>query len=137
MLTVKEIMTLSPLTIEPGQPIKEARKKMASIACEHLPVLSGGQLVGVVSDRDILYVYGRGFENSTEVLVGDVMIAEVFKVDSDAPIEEAVKLMLEKNIGSLLVTEYGKLIGILTQTDIMKLFLKDRNQQLGSKNIAA
>ena len=123
-LLIKSFMTKTPHSIEPGQKLMEAKKRMMKYGCEHLPVLSGRQIVGVISDRDILFVNSLNQNHQDEsITVGDVMITEVFTVDENTSVAEVIKIMLEKNIGSMLITKKDELSGIFTATDMGAAFL--------------
>jgi acetoin utilization protein AcuB len=128
-LIIKDYMTPTPHSIEPGQSLDEAKRRMIRLGCEHLPVLSGRQIVGVISDRDILFVRSLQNEDARESIqeankVGDVMITEVFTMDETCTVVEVASAMLEKNIGSMLLTRSGELTGIFTATDLIKVLLE-------------
>ena len=133
-LKISDYMTKTPNSIEPHQTISEARKRMKKLGCEHLPVLSGGQIVGIISDRDILFVCGRQSEEDSEIWVGDVMITQVIKLDVSTSLNEVVNTMLANKIGSVLLTKSGKLEGIFTETDALGLLAE---LTVGAKKLAA
>jgi len=119
---VGHYMTKAPHSIEPNQSAADAKEKMIELGCKHLPVLSGGNVVGILSDRDLL---AAGYQTKTElksVKVGEVMIEEVIQLDQDASIADVVKKMKQNKVGSILITENKKLLGIFTETDAIDLF---------------
>ena len=78
--------------------------------------------MGILSDRDLL---AAGYQTKTElksVKVGEVMIEEVIQLDQDASIADVVKKMKQNKVGSILITDNKKLLGIFTETDAIDLF---------------
>jgi len=114
-------------------PVDEARALMQQHRIRHLPVLENGQLVGIVSDRDIrlvlpspatsLSVYEIGYLLA-RLTVGEIMTYFPVTIGADRLVAEAVKRMLAYKIGALPVVEKGKLIGILTRTNLLQAFLQ-------------
>ena len=95
----------------------------------HLPVLDGSEVVGVLSQRDLFrsvmgaalaYGMGRPQEILRTLEVGDVMTVPAVTIGPEAPVQEAARAMEEKRIGCLPVIEGGRLVGILTDTDILR-----------------
>lgn len=128
-MTVGERMTPQPVTAAPGDTLQRVRERMASRKVRHLPVVDGGQLVGVITDRDIRQSMpspqiinepdeARSF--LTMVKVEEVMIRNVVTVEPGTAIERAARLFLERGIGCLPVVADGQLAGILTQTDMLR-----------------
>jgi acetoin utilization protein AcuB len=99
----------------------------------HLPVLEDGRLVGIVSDRDIrlvlpspatsLSVYEIGYL-LTRLTVGEIMTYFPVTIGADRLMDEAVKRMLAYKVDALPVVEHGKLIGIVTRTNLLQAFLQ-------------
>jgi acetoin utilization protein AcuB len=113
--TVREVMTPSPVTAEPGTSADDAVRLMKEIGCRHLPVLDGGRLVGVVSSKDV------GCECSKQRTVGDVMSREVLTAAPGDTIELAAAKMAVAKVDCLPVVEGGQLVGILTTYDVLDL----------------
>jgi acetoin utilization protein AcuB len=125
MLLVKDSMTREVVTLSPQTAAGEALALCRERRIRHLPVLDGGRLVGIVSDRDLrsatpaLGDPARA-EALGRILVHDVMAREVATIHPDDPIEEAANAMREKKIGCLPVVEDGTLLGIVTSSDVME-----------------
>lgn len=119
--TIRDTMTPSPKTIEPGTTVQEAARTMKSEDIGSLPIVEGDQLVGVVTDRDLaIRVLAEG--RSGETTVGEVASKDVVTIDPQQTLEEAVRLMAEHQLRRLpVVEEDGKLVGILAQADIAQL----------------
>jgi acetoin utilization protein AcuB len=112
-------MTKNPVTIGADELLSDARDKMTAGGFRRLPVMSQGKLVGIITDRD-LRAHG-GFLERTKVngIVGDRLIT----VRPSATLEEAAQRLLSHKIGGLPVVEEGRLVGIITTSDILKAFL--------------
>jgi acetoin utilization protein AcuB len=119
---IKMVMTASPMTVEHSDSVLKAQQLMSERRFRHLPVMKNGELVGILSDRDInlALVANHGMVTSDGLLVEDVCTLDAFQVDVNAPLDEVVIEMGEKQIGSVLVTDGGRLAGIFTATDACK-----------------
>jgi acetoin utilization protein AcuB len=116
---IKSVMTPFPLSVGVEAPLLDARRMMLEHRVHHLPVTRGGELVGIVTDRDIKLILGPEFDypNPRELKVDDAYMAEPYTVDLDTPLADVVTTMAERHIGATLVTRHGKLAGIFTATD--------------------
>lgn len=116
----REVVTLRPDTTAEEALALSRRKRI-----RHFPVVEGGTLVGIVSDRDlrsatpVLGEPGRAAALK-EILVSEVMSSEPVTANPRDPIELAADVMREKQISCLPVVENGNLVGIVTSTDMMK-----------------
>ena len=106
------------IAINPDISIREASKVMSQHNIGSLLVLDDEKLVGILTERDVLNLVARG-ENLDEVKVKDVMSRDVITIESDKKIEDAVDLMLKHKIKKLPVMESGKIVGIITTSDII------------------
>jgi acetoin utilization protein AcuB len=116
---IKSQMTAFPLSIDLQAPLLEARRVMLEHHVHHLPVTSRGELVGIVTDRDIKLILGPEFDypNPRELRIEDAYMPEPYTVELDTPLADVVTTMAERHIGAALVTRHGKLAGIFTATD--------------------
>ncbi len=132
-MRISEWMTTAPITVSPTTPVSEARELMHRKRIRHLLVLEGGRLLGIITDRDIrltlpspatsLSVWEVNYL-LTKLTVGEVMTKHVITTGPERPVSEAVGLMLVHKIGALPVTEEGRLVGIITETDLLRAFAK-------------
>ncbi len=119
--TVGAWMTPQPHTIGEDQSLIAARERMHHWRVRHLPVLHGGHLVGVVSERDIALVEALQGVDIGQVRVDEAMSADPWTVESDATLTEVAAAMAEQRIGTAIVVE-GKdqVVGVFTTTDALR-----------------
>jgi acetoin utilization protein AcuB len=132
-MKVRELMTGALITVSPEIGIFEARQTMLKERIRHLLVKEGGRLVGIVTDRDIrLNLPSQATSLSvwevnhllSRLTVGEVMTKGVIITGPDQEARAAARLMLEHKIGALPVLDDGHLVGILTETDILRAFAR-------------
>lgn len=133
-MLVGERMTKRPITTHPGTPIDDALKLMRESKIRRLPVLDkDGKLVGIVTEKDLLYVSpspatSLGIHEIhyliSRIKVGDVMAKDVITVTEYTPLEEAARIMFDNKIGSLPVMRDGRLVGIITESNLFRIFLE-------------
>ncbi len=116
---VRSVMTPSPHTIGAEQTLATAHKMMRSIGIRHLPVLHGGKLVGMVTERDLHLIETLRETNIDEVKVEEAMTPEPFVADAESPLWEVARSMAAKRYGSAVVTEHGTVVGIFTAVDAL------------------
>lgn len=123
-MLVRECMTPNPIAVRPESDPLAAMALLKSGGFRHLPVLgANGALVGILNRADLELFLSRA--GSPGVIkrqhrVEQVMRREVVSVSPECPLEEAASLMVKHKIGSLPVVEEGRLVGIITETDIFK-----------------
>lgn len=125
MLLVEDSMNREVETLSPDATAGEALALCREKRIRHLPVLDGGRLVGIVSDRDLRSATpALGDPARAEALrgipVSEVMARDVATARPDDPIDGAANTMREKKIGCLPVIEDGRLVGIVTSSDVME-----------------
>ena len=133
-MIVRELMTGAVITAPPWMPILEARNLMVKERIRHLPVRApGGKLLGMITDRDIrLNLPSQATSLSVweinhllaKLTLDEVMTQAVITVGPDRPASEAARLMVEHQIGALPVEDGGCLVGIVTETDLLRAFIR-------------
>ena len=121
-LTVRDIMATDLVTVGPEGTARQAYKLMRDRKIRHLPVLAGGRLVGILSDRDLRPVLlSPGLARAR---VEEIMSEELTTIAPGASVEEAASLLVVKKIGCLPVVEEERLIGIVTETDLLAVLVE-------------
>ncbi len=122
---IADYMTPTPHTVGSEQTITFAQKLMQKHGIRHLPVLHGGKLDGIVSDRDLGMIAGLNEVNPDNTTVEEAMTQEAYTVDKDTPLVDVLKEMLEHKYGSAVVVEGEKIIGIFTTYDSLQLLVDE------------
>jgi acetoin utilization protein AcuB len=127
-------MTHNPVTVRPDTSLHDALKIMRDNKVRRLPVLDEhGKLVGIVSEKDLLYASPSPATSlsvweinylTAKITVRDLMTTDVVTICEDCPMEEAARIMVDSKIGGLPVMRDQKLVGIVTETDLFKIFLE-------------
>ena len=130
---IGERMSRPVISVSPNEPINEVLAMFKEEHIRRAPVMKDGKLVGIVSERDLLNaspspvttlsVWEMNYLIS-KVTIKNVMTKKVITVDKDTPIEEAARIMADKKIGGLPVVSSGKVVGMITETDLFKIFLE-------------
>lgn len=132
-MLVEDVMQRNVITVTPGTTLPEALRLSAGRGVRHLPVLEGPELVGIVSDRDLKRAMASpatGLEPHEldclleKVTMDQIMTRAVITAGPMIPVEEAARLMVKERISALPVTERGRLVGIVTETDVLELFIR-------------
>lgn len=133
MIVAKRMMR-NPVSVDENDSMKKAMDLLKERDIRHLPVLKDGEkLVGIVTERDIKQASPSPataleireiYYLLDKVKVKQIMTRRPYTISSTAPIEEAALIMREKRIGCLPVVDGGKLVGILTETDILDAFIE-------------
>ncbi len=132
-MLVQDVMQRGVVVVTPETRLSEAVRLLQRRGFRHLPVLDQGKLVGIISDRDLKAAMLSAVmsRNDTEtwaaldrLTAADVMMRAVVTIAPMFPVEEAARLMVTKKISALPVTEDGRLVGIVTETDVLDLFVR-------------
>lgn len=119
-MKVADVMTAGLAQIAHDQTIEQAAQQMAAANVGSLPVVRGGALVGVVTDRDlVIRALAKG--HGAQTPVASVMTSEVVSIGADEPIAHAAKLMADKQIRRIYVTEQGAPCGVVALGDVAKV----------------
>ena len=134
-MLVRSRMTAEVLTVSPTTTLGEALAMTREHTIRHLPVVDQGELVGILTDRDLRLAAPPVWASDTDYAalratfeqktIADVMTSHaLISTTADTPIEDAASLMYEHRIGCLPVMDGRELIGILTETDVMRAFVE-------------
>lgn len=115
--TIQMHMTTGPHAIGSDQTLAHAHKLMKTHHIRHLPVLDGGVLAGVISDRDLSLIETLRDVDPGLVRVEDAMSSSVYSVSPDTPLDEVVTTMAERKYGCAVVMQNGHVVGIFTMVD--------------------
>ncbi|MGZ3744118.1 MAG: CBS domain-containing protein [Pseudobdellovibrionaceae bacterium] len=120
MPAIEKYMTTSPHSIGADQPLIKAEKMMRELNIRHLPVLDGGRLIGILSDRDIKFIESFKDVDPKTVTVSEACTEEPYIVSPKAPLNEVCGEMAQHKYGSVLVIDNNKLVGIFTWIDALQ-----------------
>lgn len=130
-MTIAKIMRSAPVVVEPKAPLREVYRVMAEHRIRHIPVVSADGLVGVISDRDVREALpspmspGEAMEFAAamdRIPVWEVMAEEVVSVTPRTSLAQAAHMLTGRKIGCLPVLDAGRLVGIVTETDMLQAF---------------
>ena len=130
---VGERMSHPVISVSPGTPIHDALVMFKKEHIRRAPVIKDGKLVGIVSESDLLNASPSTVTSLSvweinylisKVTVKQVMSKKVKTIDVNTPIEEAARIMADSKIGGVPVMRSGKIAGIITETDLFKIFLE-------------
>lgn len=114
---VQKFMTTTPHSIGKDQTLARAHDVMRSHKIRHLPVLEGGKLVGIVTERDLHLVETLRDVDPSSVTVEEAMSEHVYAVDPDTSLDVVAETLAEHKYGSAVVMQNGKVVGIFTTND--------------------
>ncbi len=140
-MRVGEKMTKEVITISPKEGVTVAKHILDEKGIRHLPVVSDGKLVGIITDRDIrrnlpspatsLEIH-EIFYLLEKLQVQSVMTRDVISVTPETSVEDAANLLLAHKIGGLPVLDGERLVGIITEGDVLRALL-ERTQEAGEE----
>jgi acetoin utilization protein AcuB len=131
-LTVERFMTHSPHTIGQEQPLSVAHQLMRQHGIRHLPVLHGGKLVGMLSQRDLHFIETLANVDQETVNVSEAMSTDTYVVGPRATLRKVAEEMADRRYGAVVVMDKEHVIGILTTVDGMRalsLVLSERRNE--------
>ena len=132
-MLVRDVMQTKMVTITPDTTLPDAMRLASQRGIRHLPVLEYGELVGIVSDRDLKRAMASPATSLEahelnylldRLQVREIMTRGVITIAPMFPVEDAARLMALHKVGALPVTEAGRLVGIITETDVLELFIR-------------
>ena len=118
--TIRQIVKGPAIAIHEDDKLALALQMMAWSDVRHLPVVSAGEVVGVISERDLLRSYAeRGRAAAAKESVGAIMHSPALTIAPDADLATAIRLLTDRGIGCLPIVELGRLLGIVTRRDLL------------------
>ncbi len=130
-LVAKDIMSSPVKTIPAGTGIKEAYKIMVQLGYSGLPVVENGKIIGIISKRDIEKIMLIEKRNRP---VKQYLTPKLVKVKPETTLEKIEELMAENDVGRVLVQEKGKIIGIISRSDLIKALYMERKMFTGNQS---
>jgi acetoin utilization protein AcuB len=118
--SIGELMTRCPHTIGSDQTLATAHKLMREHHLRHLPVLRGGRLVGVLTQRDLYFLETIAGVDLEIDKVADAMSPEVYTVTPEERLRDVARTMATRKLGCAVVVEKGQVVGIFTATDALR-----------------
>lgn len=114
---IQAVMTTFPHSIGVDQTLQVAKEMLREHGVRHLPVQRGGELLGVLTHRDIHFVLSVDKRQPSEMLVEDAYTQEPYIVDIDTPVRSVARRMAQDGLGCALVVQETRLVGIFTTVD--------------------
>ena len=131
-LVIGDVMTASPLSIQPQEKLAAAQRLMSEKNIRHLPVVENNKPVSVITERDInlAIAANKDLQAAEAMTVADVCALNLYEVDKNESLADVVSYMAENTIGSVVITSQGILDGIFTATDACKYLALCLNGEL-------
>lgn len=130
---LSEIMTRDPACVSSTDTLRTAVDQLRLRKCRRLPVVDNGKLVGIISDRDVRLALNSPFilreRSQDETLLDRVLVAECMTPDPvclspEASVVDAARLIHDRRFGGVPIVDEGKLVGIVTETDVLGCFIR-------------
>jgi len=122
-MNAKDVMTRDPITIKPTTTVAEAIKCLIDNKVSGAPVQDdAGNMIGVVTEKDLIVSYD--FLQDINSAVASFMSKDIISVNEETPVEEISKLLVQRNIKRVPVTEGDKVIGIVSRRDVLRYILE-------------
>jgi acetoin utilization protein AcuB len=127
-MRIAQFMKHPVVTVKPGDSPRHARELLERHRINQLPVVVDGRLVGIVTDRDLRDVFPSVLEDwkkkasDPSTPIADIMSANVLTLGPQAPVADAARLMRRERIGAIPIVDEGRLVGILTRSDVLGAF---------------
>ena len=120
-IVIEALMTPQPVTIGRAESLATAHQLMREHGCRHLPVLEHGELVGVVTQRDLYLLETFAGVDLRADVIDEAMSNDAYAVPPDALLEDVAASMAANRYGCAVVIERGRVIGIFTATDALRV----------------
>ena len=118
-LEIERYMSTVLAVIGPSQPLSEAIRLMRLNEVRHLPVVAGGKVEGLISQRDIYLMQSLEPKDPSRIQVSEAMTKDLYTVEPEEPIDRVAREMVRRRIGTAMVTHGTRLLGLFTTTDAL------------------
>lgn len=125
-------MTPTPHSVGRDQPLSLAHERMRAYGVRHLPVLDGGKLAGILSQRDALLVETLREVDPATTLVEEAMSTDVYVVAPNTPLKEVATAMADHKYGCAVVVDGSHVLGIFTTIDALRALVSDEESSVPS-----
>lgn len=126
--TIQKYMTCDPFYVTADKTILDAQDIMKKQNIRHLPVLHEGEVIGILSDRDIKLAMGL-LQLNTTIKAGQICHEHVYTVEPDAHIDRVAQVMADKHYGCSIIIQNRKLVGIFTTVDACRALAEITRQR--------
>jgi acetoin utilization protein AcuB len=123
MSQISKYMSVRPITIKPRQSVAAAYELMSKHKIRHLPVMDDGELVGIVSQRDLFFLESLEALDPEKVMVREAMTLKPYAVEPDAPVRDVAREMADHKYGAAVVCRDGKVVGVFTTNDALRALI--------------
>ena len=135
-MQARDLMTPDPTTCKPSDDLRSVLRIMKSEDCGIVPIVEGnggGRVVGVVTDRDVALYLGVNDSRPSEVKVSDVMTKNIVSVGPEADLKEVSREMQQAQVRRVLVTDGGRLLGVISTADLARASAHSGRDQAGEE----
>lgn len=135
-MLIRDIVQTDLSSVTPEAPLGEVLRLLNRRGVRHVPVVQDGRLLGIISDRDIKSALALSLGPGGETIyrtAGQIMTRDPVTIAPMFPVEDAARVMVEKRISALPVVEGGRLAGIVTETDLLRLFIRAMGHRVSPK----
>jgi CBS domain-containing protein len=120
MGSIRDVMTSNPTSCETSATVADAARVMAQEDVGPVPVVEGGRVVGIVTDRDIVVRVVAEGRDPSSTTIGEIASSDLVTVQPDTNVDEALRLMAQNQVRRLPVVEGERLVGIVAQADVAR-----------------
>jgi CBS domain-containing protein len=133
-MKARDLMTPDPTTCKPSDDLRSVLRIMKAANCGIVPIAEGqSRVVGVVTDRDVALYLGADDSRPSEVRASEVMTKDLVSVGPDADVKEVSGKMQAAQVRRVLVTDGGRLLGVISTADLARASAHSRRDEMGEE----
>lgn len=123
---IGRFMTERPTAMKSNETIGACRNRMADLDIRHMPIIRNNEVLGLVTDSDmkLAMAVSASREDFFQMQLGTIALTDIYSASSSTPAHEVIQQMVDRRIGSALVIDEGRLVGIFTHSDACKFFAR-------------